>query len=1600
MSKNTWTLESGPPPYQDGLALGNYVPKPNSVNPTQPNELPHAANLLRKAFGIGEAFEGALRVHAKALRAITAAQVKWPTQKTERWIAASKLLTDDIVTLRSQPDATSRLRRDGGIPQVQTWDAIHVNHLPSEKASQIEAFLGRAVLQSAGRQEAVSVRILDAARLLVASFSRIKSPLNDLLMTVNLCEAAELAEYDARAKRSDYLRDILATLQRVASEPILPPPVSGPTSDPVFVTNHCVDPRAAQTIDEVPSDKQDQQPKEPSSPTIGARLHTASLAPYQTALGLTHRDFIPPEDFRKAINHLSLTFEQSDGATLCLLSCVMCTEDTQLLQVQLSRQGDVWIEPNCEAWGWNFAQYRNSGARPVATPTVEPILIAFPPALSRRLKELCQKTPTATGVKDLFSNEAPQLLKQAREVANQLIPSTEHAIYRGRLSKSWSLYLLHITGSDMAVAMLTAQFWFTAPAALFYYNPLRRELLKRLSRAYQSIGLGDLPPIAEEEMERVNTTSIVETSTMRSAIHLLAHRASAPVYSSGVLHIETANLAMASLACMFVLLTGHRASKLDKLNYGALAGHPSLMLIDDKVIEDETHRNHPRVLCKTQLVNWILHSAYAIRERLNPSPQKHADPVFLHWTSLDKPPSAIATASIAQSIYDLLGTEFRANCARAWWVTEFDHLGADRWLVRTLTGHAREVTRVGGLYVSAPIVNVIAKLELLMERIQQETFALNMTATPFSVQFRSEARPRAPKTVSNKDEPSAILPPIDEKTLIDAANFKFVRQTLLAKPPSEVRNAIAFMSAVVLDGVPDLTACIDIALVKPTQKIGSTACASRHREHFVHAFQFPAPIAELWVRDSSEVSPADLVEQLHQVAGELNLPLTAKGASILQAVFDLGVAHRRLSLSPWLSVISLEHFPSVTLSESSLHALTGVPSKPAQPITTARNTQVSLRKVKESSLEFLSKTLLECTDTTVRMGEEIRRAQLALTKIEEDQSQIFTPKSRALKDWVIHELKGAILSRSGKYALSSLYTYFLALARAIAKVDACECIEDWDSDAWNAFVIAGSTDQNFRDACAALLRSLQRRGVTVPNKVLVSQGESPTNAPRDSSSSSLVTDRSLLVLKDLILQKYQQTPLAFARQMLRFEISIANPVRGSEPGSLTQNSLLDSGALTIRRQGYSVHKSDGAIRLQFLSPEAFERIKALASEICHLNSNGRFLLKGHGTPEEGLIDEVEQEDFNQLIKIATNNPRARTHSLRAATLQNLLTPDWQRIAGMLLMGGLDSPSASRWFQSLRGDDVEWLVLGKAIAAAGHADLRSALGYYLANWPLLIAIAACADLTECHPSHQFLLGIGLKPNTLRAARSRHQSKDSGTPFCEWHWIRQATLRPPEVDKRPPAAPVRRTRRDSDATEDVIPALSSQVLRYLVLRGLGLDKDLAATQACIRRVDANCYDHLAIPLDEISNALRRGRGDTGARAVSATIQMVVSNEYDGYFSALLTLAKPDVHAVRGLLGRSQTQSIATHISGIRTLARILPSNVVVVASIGSTYMNALNPLLADKKIRVQATPKLGGTPAVGLLLTPSNLVVGARLLGFIRIVFAQLSLIHDQVSNNLQ
>lgn len=1389
--------------------------------------------------------------------------------------------------------------------------------------------------------------------------------------------------------------------------------------------------------------KSDEVQRQESGPDISARLASADYSGFAEKLGIPHRDHLLVSDLAdittKLRGHLMAGMPIAQGhALLATMSLVTGCTDDAALELGFSPGHSIWLDLAKRAWAWDFNVYKLSTSDP-RDANVQAVFCAWPAILDTVLALAWKKNPDARTLKDLVLAIQGRGSFDLREFRKFLrgCGHSSHPPLRGRFARSLAYAYLEVTGSDMTSAILCGFFTATAPAALFYFGPNYQTLVARTSQVYERLGLGP-PSHLFHERGRAGCLLVLPPSVLQSCWGLLTDainraRLAAFTATAPAIRVDHCNRWLSLVAAAFIIQTAHRSTRLECLTAGALFTHPDALIVLDK---DEVDRAQPRLIPKTQAVDKPLKSAPECHRVVESLAQpgtprvvrewRFSDQVFVQWkfwgTLLEK--EVMSTSLIAS----ITGEYFqsRSNFGRSQWVTYLDDFGSDRWLVRALTGHTRDVTRVSGAYLDVPPLTVARRLCAEMEKVGLHIFGeAEITTEEVSIPvFKfSISKPRAihQLLIGPVPDPQTILEPLTVETLVEWKLATQIRVDLISGSIDASAEVLSVLHLVYVDQIPNLTLCIDAVTGEndALKVIGRRTGLNWKRNYFVNRTWLPIQPTTarlLSQTDKSTITPATLIAQVCATIRALpHGRWPATDAKCWEAIGITADGFRRLSFPPSMCMVADPGVAAPSLSSTSLRRLSGATVSEILQVPGKRmSMQIARRKGEDS--RFLVTTLGKYASNTERHGEKRARALKCLQALDEYDFP-WTPFIHWIKTFVVDELRRSKDRLAGCFQISSILTYCTTLLSSQHEVDLQTDPGEWDDTEWSSWMTvvnrASKTDaplpagneaeEHLHDrakfAIGALVRGLQRRQEYVPFAVWSQLFTSQTVLPHGSASSCLILAEDHAQSLSILKCWYAEHPSDFALVEGRSMLSSMVPLRTGDSASLSNNCLTPRGGLVIERAGYNVHKTQNAIRVAPLTDAQSCALRAKINELDTYFGARPLLFRDDGSPVAGLRDQRLTADWSAALKQATRDSSARPHSVRAATLQQIAWPGWQRLGTQILNSDISPKGCRTWTE---GQARDWTRLARAAAMSGQGDLRSAAGNYLAAWHLVYGIYASATLHNSVPGPQFLRQLCIPATAFRQARSRATRRLNPQPstdsFDVWCWVTAQIIGKKTLTAAsPPPEIATRSFKNSETPSivaNVGPTVTNTVFRklsYLTLRALGLPREMALEKTQVSLSSTVALESVLPAENLIAEAVARARKGPERRGQAATVQLAGSETGLLCLSWLQHMDLTDYKLMRQLLFRSKFVEVGAPSPAmfLRQIAQSIPPMLSLHVQFGAGHVKPadLSALaFLGPTLNIVTNTRIGACPVVSVhLRNAKNLVVSARLTALVRIHF---------------
>ncbi len=1639
-----------------------------------------AISRLLAAISSPDSDSGSSAVPDRLLGLIHAAAKRWPYEPFDSWLSELEH-HKEVGDPGDEPEmATHRI----GSPTTNLVSFWSLAVSPMGMHATLDALLGRALVVAAINNAPSPASLFKGAGTLLSAV-RNKGRFHESWRTLFSADVCDVEAVSATYRTVDFntpAARFLDSVKRVLETPIVPPAVlelhvvdecvSEPIENPDTIdTGTRADAKTPSRVVAAFSLNEDLDNTDDRYPNISARFLGADYAPFYSKLGITGRDSLALADFRILTRNLARYLTQPSGETvafaaLALTSALTGCEDVQCLQLEFKPRHSIWLDLQLGAWAWDFGCYRNSQHTAESNSTsVEPVFIALPQALADKLRVWANWYPNTQTLGQLLEEVAktPIALKTFREFVRRNAP-TAHPPYRARLRNSIAAACLEITGSDMTTSILTGQFTATAPAALYYYA-LSPELQEsRTSLVYAELGLGQ-PTKLPTLPRRWGSHKLLAFAEFRSgwvALISAIEGAMARFHAATTAkdQRQAANEIMLLTCAAFVVVTGHRGTKIERLTFAALLACDDAILISDK---DDLTRSEPRLLPKTPWVAFLISCALVCWNGGRSDGQLIArgcgvpggsDPLFqVH--ELDAPEASqrpLRTSDVEQVIRRYFSSD--VNFGRSQWVTLLDAKEEDRWLNRVLTGHTRDVTRTNSAYMDVAPLSAARMLGTSLESVGSELLGkapvhngdIRYTPWTFSIHGVSAAIPdplRVP-------DPRTTLSPLGEETLVGHRVAAQIRMALMDGSINASNAALTVMHLLFIDLIPAAWLALMVVIQDksvPTKEVLGVTYIGWQRAHFSDLTWIPLLPTSAQLLRLARAAPANHDDVLSEVSRmvanfhEAHWPATVEGR--LNALMHCAASFKRLEFPPSLLGVGDPKVPAPAFSMQAIQRLAGSASVDIATCNALRADfarRPFLRLAKDSEVKVLLTVLDEYTSTTDRLGEKIERAKKAKEAIQRKLDSPGAPSASWISSWVLEELSWTRSVGEGCHEVSTIGTYLRAFRISESKPAFDVDIADWYEDDWTNWLgrlavahqpipegkalpkqeqieLDAAIDIQLPDAARhpllALIKSLDRRSISIPDEVREIAGVGDPLKPRGSYSSCWISSADIEAAVELVLPSIAEYPLDQVHLKIRSVLTGAVPLRPAEISNLSIDCLTESNQLVVQRAGYSSIKNENAVRLIPLDETTSNSLRELRAQVLRHVPDATLLVRGDGTSEYGERDEALGRIFAIALKSVTGDLRATERSIRASTAQRLCWPAYEHYAKQLLNGDLSPRDACRFLQEVHRS---WTRMSATAAMAGHAHLGAIWGYYLSAHAIVGAIVATALMEHLRPGPKLLVQLGLSPDAFRTAKSRKKHALREVPvehefahdFDAWAWV-QSKCKPErdvarESASSPTAGPAQSRQPASQLAIAPAPPVAHPPVvtsaRYLALRALEYSAENAQHALGIPASHALTLENSLISPEIVWRATGRrhsgGAGAQGLRGLKADARLLLSPEGIAIAEWVIEKGGPHLLTVSKWLRKIHTHDAPPKPDELSALLSSIDfhknSKFRLGVRLGTRQFNAAAVAMLQTrhpKIMISSNHNQGGQP--DFFIAPAereNAVMQARMTSVFKLLVAAL------------
>lgn len=1180
--------------------------------------------------------------------------------------------------------------------------------------------------------------------------------------------------------------------------------------------------------------------------------------------------------------------------------------------LQLLPNNKIWLDLKRKSIRWNLravldANEPRSDRAPAAKQTID---IWLPVLAADLIEKYHQAHPNALTLAELISGQsgdsaAMELIKGYRKWLSGVGYQSRHGAIDARFARALGQMYLKQHGDVMA-AVLGLDFSECAMGMLHYAQFEPKYLHQQTQQVYMDLGLGDAtayiytkPMLGSRHAVTPDDFFAAIRQLLREA--LKARRQMIQAQTQQALCTAYDRLVHCRLLTV-ISLTGGRNQRLDRMTWGALYGHTAYAFVSDKDTDEYSlSRIIPIVAVLRRVLDShaqeiILVSRAADRLGLTSSDVDKerlfgrargkvcffsiapTNETARHCGPAPKNKRLLVRKELSWKAVQAISRQFfgrKSNVGRHTWVSMLLAQGVDRWLIKTLTGHARvraEPFADGQTYFPKQALAQLAQaMEWVLRPLTQsvldvasgtaETFADYFAPNlPLAVFSLCEPHTRLPKRLasmgSGAREFARVLPkPVDHHTLLSITLVDHLRTLLLNGMGPIQAHARLLCCLVLLDWIEIADVEIMWNSSTPFQRLTDCTvaanysrpeCGTQIRRPLCGPTLIPLAQVKTALKGSWLQSCRDVHRWLKEQLPHLMWPAHESEAMVsLSAMIS---RWSRFNLPPFLLTANSAKLTSPSASADSMLRLLGQAQVPDLYALKFPAPVGRLRQAKISALpSALSRTINVLNDVNntddSKGGENLKRIlklQAVITQMDCSQHG----PANMLKDWILAECRLWVDAGStGKIVVSSIATYTSNLKPTLTAFAADIDFKAWSRE-WHSFIekveeaARGETELERKEnrakrltAAKRLVKRLRQEKYTIPLDLFDGVDESEGNGRRRSAASALLMQSDKNRILALVSEHFVDLPFEQSLATLYCELRFAAPLRSGEAEVLTLDAVSELDQLIVTTGGFSNLKSKNARRVLNIPKALASRFRQITKTIKEAYPQARWLFLLDDSSDRSTIDQIKLA-LSAAIKQVTGDVHARAHATRSVQALEVLTPGWEALLRSFLLGEVSTTDCANYCSHLTQRNNSVLI--DALRKTGHGHPRTFLNYYFAIGDLLLSVFATASLKNLEtvpPATSLLAGskapadCDTYPHTANgdasfdecACLKRHvASKCDHLPYFFVQEIAAALERP----KRNPVA------RPGPASDDAKSLISS--VQYLAVRMVGMSPPAASAR----------------------------------------------------------------------------------------------------------------------------------------------------------------------------
>ncbi len=1271
-------------------------------------------------------------------------------------------------------------------------------------AKKVRLALGLTLLWHMGKGEKIGESISDSLRILVdcgARRGRHAQFWKDIIPLIKP-ESAVLEEL-AKEERHDPVVKLLRSLAGYAATYVLPVRPSNlspdsnlqqePSSDVHAENNERADDR------DCSNDSQElaEEVLDKDCSIVRWQVSRATYAPWSRVLGLENWDVFTPQLLKAALAHVPGSFADQSVSAYAILSAVSmlsALRPSLALRLPLTPNNDVWIDVSTAHVCWSLAELvpRGDTAAAIWAGGYQPsqiVRLPLPKLVAAALNAIdARRVSSSTLMEFLFGENVHTedvLFAYGRFLRSGGAVSEIPVGYSARIAYSFGAVVYQVSRNAILTALASLDLRYSAPAELDYLCIREDAITNAVSGAFEYLGFGEC--VATPDPQYVGSPLCPKPETIRNALQKIHEEITSvvgrvtprmPIFNFVKDYNRLAELG----AQAFVILSGHRGSKMERINFTSLYSSPDYFQLNDKL----TKNNSTRIIPKTSSLNSLLdghlasirslakrlakdYPAAAARVNKIANFEKPFAPVFfaveiengailhsvkLEWQSIDETESGIAK-----------------NGGRHFIVSELVKRGVFSPLIRVITGHAREAAATFNSAAGLSPAEALESLRPLLEDVYADVAPANWPSLRqpscnfplVAIIPKVRLRGIASEVVVDDDfdpPPSFPKEPFNSQTLAFYSHGKYLVTELLSGAPGLSPWAVVFNSLMLVESLwqPSRIASAWASISKKdVWRLGNTLILRIERES-QQPINLPLhPITTMMI-NAAWGSPIPNYLECAALTSSWVSSLTphARWASepdaFLRQYSDIAHSHHLIRLPPWLITAAKTEMEAAAISLSSIARMAyGRPTQSEAPEQKAprRSTSVSNYDLLAQIIRIVN----HMGDNSKRHGEDGARKMELTKRLRAWKASCGVSVGIAIDvaDWIISECEKR-KSEKSHLEVSSIATYLSRLRPFLDKVDLNEELADLDSAEWREGrrLVLGDLTGDSQKQASSIFRHFARfwgdRGCVAISHDILWDPQSEERIGRcHNASSTYVTAQEAEAIVESVTRSFEAGSLDAARAARYAQLATCLPFRSAEVGLIHfRHVLADLDVVEITTSGRSHLKRPESSRRRIPVPHSIrEALASLETRIRSADptSRGYFLSTDPDSDQKHITDIKNAMQY--ALRSITEEELVKQHSLRGSAECRMVWPEFEQAI-------LSIKNSAPLPRTILASELLWNRVALAAMYAGHHPL-SAIKYYLAMWPICL-YTANYQITK--PRSGFIRFLpGIKEDNLRQILSR-------------------------------------------------------------------------------------------------------------------------------------------------------------------------------------------------------------------------------------------------------